>query len=473
VEVGARSSFLKRWRHRDHTRGNIFVSLAVLALPLIATSLLGGVLFQLVDLKLVSGLGEAATTAVIVTNQSWRQILTMAVMGASFGAQGQISRYVGAGDTDAAEHVAGQLVVLGIGVSCVVAVLGVAFARPMLEIMHVSAEVLEVGLPYVRLVFLLNLGFVFVFLFNAILNGAGDTSTPLVIMLTQTLVALVAEWCLIYGRLGAPQLGIRGVAIGLAIGHLTTMVLAFRVLFRGSSRVHLRRRHMIPDLRVIRGITALAWPPALQMMSGFLVSFFFIRLTGDFGDKAQTAYSIGLRLSMVGPMLSFPLAGACATLVGQNLGAGNTRRAWQVLGAGLLVHVAMLWSFAAIIFVFRKAILGLFTQDPEVIHIGSDLLFYQALSFVFVAFHLVFFRALQGAGDVVVPMIFSLVNALGLTVPLGVWLSTSRGMGPNGLFLASLIGAVAITLVTGVWVASGRWTRLRARAGWDERAAKR
>ena len=73
-------SQLSRWRDRDHTRGRLLTSLLVLCVPLLVSSLAGGVVFQLTDLKLVSGLGEDATTAVVITNQSWRQILFLMVM---------------------------------------------------------------------------------------------------------------------------------------------------------------------------------------------------------------------------------------------------------------------------------------------------------------------------------------------------------------------------------------------------------
>jgi Na+-driven multidrug efflux pump len=209
----------------------------------------------------------------------------------------------------------------------------------------------------------------------------------------------------------------------------------------------------------VRRILRLAWPPAIQMIGGFLVTVFFLRLMGEFGEKAQAAYSIGLRLSMLGPMLAFPLAGACATLVGQNLGAGKPRRAWSALGVGLAVHAGLLWSAGLALYLFRGAILGAFSRDPEVIRIGSELLVYQAGAFGAWGLYFVFLRALQGAGDVVVPMALSLGCALGLTLPLGVWLSRARGMGPTGVFTASLVGAVAVTVLTGAWLATGRWAR--------------
>ncbi len=453
-----------QWRDRDHTQGNLWVSLAVLALPLLAQSA-GGVAFQLIDLGFVSRLGEDATTAVVVTNQALRQAFFMLVMGASFGAQGLIARKVGEGRREDAEHVAGQVVLLGAFVSLAAGALGIALAPALLDGLHVSEAVHAIAVPYARWVFALNFGFVFLFLFNAILQGAGDSTTPLVISLVQSGVSLFAEWVLIFGHLGAPALGVQGVVLGLAAGQLVGGAMALRVLFRGRSRVHLRAHHVKPDPSVIRSIVVLSWPPAIQMIGGFLVNVVFIRRVGELGADAQAAYAIGLRLSMVGPMLAFPIAGSASVLVGQGLGSGNVPRAWRALRVGLTVHVALLWTLAAVLALFRGPIMNAFASDPEVIAIGSELLLFQAATFAAWAFFFVFMRALQGAGDVAVPMLLGLGNSLLLTIPLGLWMSSDTGLGwgPRGIFAAQAIGSWSITTLTGLWLATGRWTR-RARA---------
>jgi putative MATE family efflux protein len=461
---GGRPTLLARWRDRDHTSGSLLVSLMVLALPLLATSLFGGVVFQIVDLKFISNLGDDAMTAVIVTNQSLRQVFFMLVMGASFGAQGLISRNIGEGNSEDADHVAGQIVVMGLMLSSFVATLGLAIPGPMLSMMNVSPEVLEIGIPYVRLILAMNFGFVFINLFNAILSGAGDTATPFLIAMVQTAVGLFAEWCLIFGKLGMPALGVQGVALGIGVGQIASIVLISRVLFGGGSRVHVRPHHLRPDPAAMRRILALSWPPAIQLLGGFLVTVFFIRLLGDFGSKAQAAYSIGLRLSMIGPMICFPLAGAVATLVGQALGAGDIKRAWRSIRVGILAHGALMWSLAILLFMFRRPLLQYFSQDPEVIEIGYRMLGWQAGSFALLAFAFVFFRALQGAGDVLVPMVLSIFTSLCVALPLGLYLSKTAGMGPDGLFIAQFVSTLVGTTLTGAWVATGRWTTARERA---------
>jgi putative MATE family efflux protein len=458
----SRPGLFERLRNRDHTQGSLYKSLFVLALPMVSTSVFAGVTFQLVNLKLVTGLGTTAAAAVMVTNQSLRQAFIMLIMGASFGTQGLVARAVGTGEQENADHASGQVMLMSAMMSAAMAILGLFFAAEMLGMMNVSPDVLEAGIPYVRLVFLLNFGFVFVFVANGVLGGAGDTTTPFVVSMVQTVVSLFGQWVLIYGNLGAPALGVRGVVLGLFCGQLISLLMIGRVIFGGGSRIHLRARHLRPDRTAMWEILRLSWPPALQMVGTFVVTIFFLRLMGNFGEKAQAAYSFGLPLAMVGPMIAFPLAGACATLVGQNLGAGNVRRAWRSLWVGLSVHASLLGCLGIALFFFRRPLLGLFTEDPEVLAIGDEMLFYQSLSFVMFAFYFVFFRALQGAGDVVVPMLISLGNSLLVVMPLGYYLAIVDGRGPSGIFIASFVGSLVSTTLTGAWIATGRWTRRAA-----------
>jgi putative MATE family efflux protein len=264
---------------------------------------------------------------------------------------------------------------------------------------------------------------------------------------------------LIFGNLGAPEMGVKGVAVGVACGQLVAIVVGLSVLFSGSARVHLRRRHFRPDLEVMKRIARLSWPPALQMIGNVATVFLFLRLTGEFGDTVQAAYAIGLRLGMIAPMVCFPLAGACATVLGQSLGAGNVSRAWRTLGTGLAVHAAIMIAFAVCLLLFRSQILAFFTQDPEVIRVGSEYLWYLSFNFLLWAFYFVFMRSLQGAGDVIVPMAISLGTTFFVTLPLAWYLVHNTSLGATGIWRAQLTGSFILTSATAAWVASGRWTR--------------
>jgi Na+-driven multidrug efflux pump len=118
-----------------------------------------------------------------------------------------------------------------------------------------------------------------------------------------------------------------------------------------------------------------------------------------------------------------------------------------------------MFGFAGILFGFRAEILAYFSSDPEVIAVGSEYLWYLAFSFMLWAFYFVFMRSLQGAGDVLVPMVISLGSTFLITLPLSWGLVRFTSLGATGIWRAQLVGSILLTLGTGAWVATGRWTR--------------
>ncbi len=447
--------FLAGLRTRDYTRGNLVTSLVALALPMVAGSVAVGVVFQVVDLAFLSRLGEGPLAAVIMVNQTVWQIVTMMLMGLNFATQSLIARSVGGGQTEAAEHFGGQSLVMAALLAGVIGLVGLTVPAELFGLVRPDPAIAPLGVSYLRLLALLGFGLCGSMMFRAVLVGAGDTVTPLLANLVQVAVALFMEWVLIFGNLGAPALGVRGVAIAISLGQWSALAVGLAVLFRGRARVRLRARHLRPDPAALWTLVQSAWPPAVQMLGIVATTFAFLRLSGEFGQSVQTAYSIGLRLGMIIPAFSFPLATACATLVGQALGAGDTRRAWRAIGTGVLVHGSVMWTFAGLVFFFRVELLGLITSDAEVIAIGSDYLVYAAGSFVLLGFNLVAIRALQGAGDFIVPMLISMGSTFAVGIPSAYLLA--QHFGPSGIWAGSLLSSIFATVATGARLATGRW----------------
>ncbi|MFQ5512842.1 MAG: MATE family efflux transporter [Myxococcota bacterium] len=447
------------WRYRDHTQGSLLLSMLVLALPSIGTGIAGAAAYQLVDLWFVSSLGAAPLAAVVVTNQSLRQAAFLLVMGSSVVAQMMMARFVGEERVERAEHVAGQVLVLGGGLCLIFALIGGLFPGALLRSVTQDPDVLEVGVPYVRLIFLLMFGFVMVPLFAAVLGGAGDSTTPMVISLVATPVSLFAEWCLIFGHLGFPAFGIQGVALGSTLGALAAVSIGLWALLSGRCRVHLKAAHLVPDPRMLGLLVRLSWRPSLQLAGRTLVIIYFMAIAGRFGAEVQAAYGIGIRLEMVVFMVAFPVANACATLVGQNLGAGSRRRAWRAVWVATGAELAICGTFAVLFAVFREDFVGFFTTDRRVVDLGSEYLLFMAGNMLIVGPHFVAFRTLQAAGDLTSPMLFSNGSALLVAIPLGHYLALHTALGPTGLWIAVLTHGLINGALTLSWLATGRWTQ--------------
>lgn len=251
-------------------------------------------------------------------------------------------------------------------------------------------------------------------------------------------ISLLGEWALGFGHLGFPRLGVAGIALGGALGSLVGAALLLAVLLLGSSRVHLRPRHLRPDPEALRGILTLAWQPALHLVARSGIVFFFMFLAGRLGGAVQAAYTIGLRLEMVPIMIAFPVANACATLVGQNLGARDPARARRAIRATFALQAALLWPIALALFALRHRLVAFFASDPAVLALAAEYLVYSSIVLAFHGFYFTAFRSLQAAGDMRSPMWISIGTALFLGVPLGFALASRTDLGATGMWIANL-----------------------------------
>lgn len=462
--VAAPTSLLERFRGRDHTRGSILASVAVLSLPSILMSVVGFGTFQLIDLRFLSQLGSAEVAAAGAANQTLRQAFMLLILGLTVATQMMIARLVGEGRVEQAEHAAGQSFLLGAAIAALGAVTCGLFPEFFVALVTRDPEVAALGAIYVRIAFLTLGVMVSVQVFTSVLSGAGDSTTPMFISLCITPMSILAEWVLAFGHLGAPALGIAGIALGAALGGVTGAGVALWALFAGRCRVHLRARHLVPDPAQLRRLIALAWQPALHMVARTLIVVFFMALAGRLGGKVQAAYTIGLRVEMLAIMVAFPVANACATLVGQNLGAGDRRRVWQAVAAAAAVEAALLWPAAAALFLWRTQLVAWFASDPEVAAMATEYLGYSVVILLFYGFYFVAFRTLQAAGDMRTPMWISVSTALGLGAPLGYGLSTYTDLGASGMWMANFAYAMVNSALMMSWLLAGRWLDRAPRA---------
>ena len=431
----------------------------MLSLPSTLTGVAGFGLLQLVDLRFLGQLGPDALAAAGATNQTLRQVFFMLVFGVSVASQMMIARLVGAGDVDRAEHVAGQTFVAGLGLSIACALLGGVFPDALVALVARDPEVIALGSIYLRITFLTMSAMIFAQLFSAVLHGAGDTTTPMLITLATAPLTLFLEYGLAFGAFGMPELGIAGIALGAGGGGLCGAAVSLWAISSGRCRVHLRRRHVVPDWRVVRHVLALSWQPALHMIARATMVMFFMVLAGRLGGEVQAAYTIGLRLEMLPIMIAFPIANSCATLVGQNLGAGKLERAWRTVWVGFAVQLVLLWPLALATFLLRHELVGLFTNDPQVALLAAEYLVYTSAMLAIYGLYFVSFRTLQAAGDMNSPMIISLGVAILLGAPLGYILATQTDLGPTGMWIANLVYATVNSVLMVAWLLTGRWAR--------------
>jgi len=164
---------------------------------------------------------------------------------------------------------------------------------------------------------------------------------------------------------------------------------------------------------------------------------------------------------MITLMPAFAFGTAAATLMGQNLGARDIKRAARSAWASTGFDFVIMALTGIIFFVFSKEIMSLFNKNSEVIALGSNFLKITSLFYVFAAFSIVLSRGLNGAGDTVSPMLITFLTLWGIQIPLAFFFSRVGGLGIEGVWWAIVAATVLNGLLIIGWFQLGRWKRLK------------
>jgi putative MATE family efflux protein len=442
---------------RDLTSGGLHRNIWYLAVPMILET---GILnvSQILDTLWVGKLGSAALAAVTISI-TIRWVINSLANGLGIGGLAVVARRVGARDRAAAEHAAWQTILLGLIVSLVLGVLGLLLARPMLVLLGADAEVLPLGLAYLRITVGGLFTLVLVFVINSLLRGAGEARSAMAVLFLATAVTVVSEPALVFGWGPFPALGVAGSAWANVLGFGAGLILQFVILLRGRAGIAIDLHNLRPDFPLMGQIIRIALPSTVQMTLRSSSRLAIVGLVGLYGTFATAGYGVANRMLLIALIPGFGLGNAGGTLVGQNLGAGKPDRAeqnaWWVSGytAGYMATVAIF------LFAFAQPLITLFDPTSQVVSIGTECLRIIAPSLVFSAVGVVLARGFDGAGDTVPAMAINLLTLWGLEVPMAYGLARWLGMGVTGVWWGRVAANVANGLLFAVWFRLGRWKR--------------
>lgn len=164
-----------------------------------------------------------------------------------------------------------------------------------------------------------------------------------------------------------------------------------------------------------------------------------------------------MRIAIFAMLPSWGLAGAAATLVGQNLGAGEPQRAERSVETIALYNVIVLGVVGLVFAFFPDAVVGLITSESGVDAYAASCLRIVALGFLFFGFGMVAVQAFNGAGDTLTPRILNVSSFWLFKIPLAYLLAKVVGMGPRGVFVAVTAAYTAQAIAGGILFRRGRW----------------
>ncbi|MDD4903881.1 MAG: MATE family efflux transporter [Candidatus Bipolaricaulis sp.] len=440
---------------RKLTEGPISSTLLRLAWPLMLSNLLQ-TLYNFTDrfwLARHSSVGIAALAL------SWPLVFLVLSLGGGVTIAGTalVAQYTGARRTPEANLAAGQVMAFVAVVSVVLAAAGFFAARPILALMGAEPALTAAAAIYLRILYAGIPAMFGTFVVTALLNGSGDTVTPLWLMAGSVLLNAGLDPVLIFGLGPFPKMGIAGAAVATVIARTVMSIVGFSLLFSGRLRVHVR----VPDLRprwgLIRRIVAIGGLASIGQ-SGTALGFAIMNgALARIGTAVLSAFGIGNAFTSIALMPVMGLGQATATMVGQNLGAEKPLRARRSAWAGMAWSTGILLVAAAVVLAFRASLMQVFLSDPEVVSVGTDMLLLVAFAFPFMGIIQVIMGTYQGSGHTGTSMFFDLFRLWALRVPLVYILEFAFHLGPFAVWwamLASNLGTAAVALgffLSGSW----------------------
>jgi len=396
-------------------------SVMILALPVTLTTLLQRA-EGIVAVFLVGGLG-ATSIAAVGLGQLLAFVATTLVSGISVGTNVIVAQLWGARRRQDAGEAARHFLWLSIGVSFVLAGIGIAGNQFVMQQLGAESAVIALALPYSTLIFLVIPCTVLIQVLSSILQGTGDTKTPMYGLIGVNLLHVFLAYPLIYGQWGAPALGLKGAAIAVGFAEATGMLyllLRCRPILKESSSLRL-------DLiRSIWEVGASVSGERIVQQAGI---FIYTKLVLLYGTVAYAAHQVGLSIESFSFLPGYGLAIAAATMVGQSIGAGKYTRAklenWEANRLAIVIMAGM----GILFFFFPYTLLRTFTTDEAVIELGTVFLKIVAILQIPLALTMVLAGSLRGAGDTRFIMGATMIGMWGVRVPMAlivaIWLHLS------------------------------------------------
>jgi putative MATE family efflux protein len=449
-----------RGDEQNFTEGSIDKAIFLLSVPMILEMVMES-LFAVIDVFFVSQLGDNDAVATIGLTESVLTLIYSVAIGLSMGATAMVARRVGEKDPKAAGVAAVQAIGIGLVISIVISIVGFFYAQEILRLMGANDNIVNNYSSYTRWMFSGNITIMMLFLINAVFRGAGDASIAMRSLWLANGLNIILDPIFIFGFGPIPAMGVEGAAIATTIGRGTGVLYQVYHLVKGNGLIKIHKENLKLRWDIIVRLLKLSLGGTGQFLIASASWIFLVRIMSTFGSTALAGYTIAIRVIVFAILPAWGMANASATLVGQNLGAGQPERAEKsVWRSGFLNMLFMV--FITILFLsLADSIIGLFTTDPEVLRNGIECLRIVSLGYIFYAYGMVVAQSFNGAGDTRTPTILNFFGFWMFQIPMAYVLSITLEFGPTGTYLAIVIAESVLAIAAIMIFRRGKWKTIK------------
>ncbi len=401
----------------------------------IMVSMIVQALYNVVDSIYVSHYNPDALTAVSLAYPFQMLMISLSV-GMGTGISSLISRKLGEGAREEARQASWNgLLIEGCG-SLLFILTGLFLAPTLMRLvvtenLNNAQGILSMGVTYLRIVTTLSAGLFTSVLMERMLQSTGNTVFSMLTQLSGALTNIILDPILIYGYLGAPELGVAGAAVATVIGQWVSATVGFTFNQVKNAELRLHPRDCRIRLRLLQAIFAVGLPSTVMSAIGSVMNIGMNRILSTFpealGNAAVNVLNVYFKLQSFIFMPVFGLGTGMIAIVGYNYGARLKKRVYEAIRVALIYAVCIMAAGTLVFQVFPRQLMAIFESESggevaaQMVILGETAMRIISLNFILAAVGITLSNVFQAVGKGIYSMIVSILRQLAVLLPAA-WL---------------------------------------------------
>ncbi|WP_302601781.1 MATE family efflux transporter [uncultured Ruminococcus sp.] len=424
----------------DMLNGSIWNKLPVFALPIAATGILEQ-LFNASDIAIVGNFAQTDKTAAVAAVGANSPIIGLILnlfIGIALGANVVIANAVGRDDKQTVQKAVHTSMVVSVIGGVLVAIIGELIAEPLLTVLNVPDDVLELALLYLRIYFL---GMPVILLYNfeaAIFRSIGETKMPLIALTLSGILNVLLNLFFVI----VLKMSVNGVATATVLANVVSAGILYIKLVKSDKYIKVEFKKLRIDGNVFAKIMQIGLPAGIQSAVFAVANIVIQGAINSLGTTVIAASSAAFNIEIIAYNVMNSFSQACTTFVGQNFGANKIDRCKKTLFLCLIEDAIASGTAILIVLITGKFLLSIFNNNPEVIEIGYTRLVIIFIAYIFSMLYEVMSGYLRGFGFSLVPAILTTVGVCVLRI---IWINT---VFPANRTFVTIMTAYPVSLAT-------------------------
>lgn len=388
------------------TEGVIWKQLLLFFFPIVLGTFFQQ-LYNTADAIIVGkAVGKAALAAVGGTTGTLINLLVGFFVGLSSGASVIIAQYYGARREKEVSDAVHTSMALAVASGAVLMALGIGFSAWILRLMGTPEEVMAYAVPYIRVYFVGMIPSLVYNMGSGILRAIGDSRRPMFFLICATMTNIVLDVVLVLGL----NLGVLGAALATVFSQAVSALLVVMTLRVSPNAYRLRLRRLRMNGAMLSRVVYIGLPAGLQSVMYSLSNIIIQAGVNGFGTDVMAAWTAYGKVDGLYWMTISAFGVAITTFAGQNFGAGLYDRLKKSIRVCLGMCAGITLALSALLLLAGRPLLGLFTDDPQVLETGYGIIRLIVPTYITYIFIEILSGAMRGTGDSLVPTILTLTG---------------------------------------------------------------